>query len=72
MIVTGAFSAVTLVLSVIATWYFAKRHYTKSAEPITDNDLVAQSARHKFYINLLWGSVFLVFMMGMVWNMVFD
>ena len=59
ILVTVIASIISIALSGVITWYFSKRHYTRSSQPVTENDIKLQSQRYEFYVAVLFIVLFL-------------
>ena len=48
ILITAFLSLVSIVSSAIITWYFSRRHYTRTTRPVTENDVVLQQNNNEF------------------------
>ena len=54
ILVSTASSVVSILSSVTITWYFSKRHYTRTPRPpVTDNDTILQNSKNEFHAAVL-------------------
>ena len=53
--ITLASSAISIAISVLATWYFSKRHYSRATrpQPVTENDIKMRDYDNGFRIALV-------------------
>ena len=69
ILITLIASLASVVISVVATWYFSKSHYTRRPHPVTENDIRMEEISHAFRTKAL-GLVFVctVFILFLLCN----
>ena len=57
VVVAVVLSALSVLASVLATWYFSKRHYMRTPLPVTENEIKLKSNQNEF---LLYALIFVL------------
>ena len=68
VLLTVSSTIVSVIVSVAATWYFARRHYTKRTVPITRQEIELEKVKNEFRSDALV-AVFLIVFFGLLIGM---